>query len=51
MTEFARSLPLSELADRAYALYEAFRPEVPPGKKGWGAAGPLDLTRIRAMAR
>jgi len=50
MTQLARSLPLSELAVRGYALYEAFRPEIPPGKKGWGAAGRLDLDRIRAMA-
>jgi hypothetical protein len=51
MTQLARSLPLSELAVRGYELYEAFRPEIPQGKKGWGAAGRLDLTRIRAMAR
>jgi hypothetical protein len=24
------------LAKKAYALYEKFRPEIPPGKKGWG---------------
>jgi hypothetical protein len=33
MTALARCLPLSELALRAYELYEAFRPEVPPGKR------------------
>jgi hypothetical protein len=51
MTALARSMPPSELAVRGYELYEAFRPEVPAGKKGWGAAGRLDLDRIRAMAR
>jgi len=50
MSQLARSMPLSELAVRGNELYEAFRPEIPPGKKGWGAAGRLDLDRIRAMA-
>jgi hypothetical protein len=31
-------------------LYEKFRPEIPPGKKGWGASGKLDLDLIRKMA-
>ncbi len=34
MTELAKSLPPSELAEKAYTLYEKFRPEIPPGKKG-----------------
>ena len=51
MGALARALPLSELASKAYELYEAFRPEIPAGKKGWGAAGRLDLDRIRAMAK
>jgi len=48
--ELAKSLPLSQLAEKAYALYEKFRPEIPPGKKGWGASGKLDLDLIRKMA-
>jgi len=51
MTMLARSLPSEELAAVAYRLYEEFRPEIPPGKKGWGVAGVLDLGRIRSMAR
>ena len=51
MLELARSLPPSELAEKAYALYEKFRPEIPPGKKGWGASGKLDFDRIRKMVR
>jgi len=51
MKELARSLPSSELAEKAYALYEKFRPEIPSGKKGWGASGKLDLDLIRKMAR
>ena len=39
-----------ELAEKACALYEKFRPEIPPGKKGWGASGKLDLDLIRKMA-
>lgn len=50
MVDLARSLPVDELARRAYSLYEKFRPEVPPGVGGWGAAGLLDLDRIRAAA-
>jgi hypothetical protein len=50
MLELAKSLPTTELAERAYALYEKFRPEIPPGKKGWGASGKLDLDLIRKMA-
>jgi hypothetical protein len=50
MLELAKSLPPSQLAEKAYALYEKFRPEIPPGKKGWGASGKLDLDLIREMA-
>lgn len=50
MADLARSLPVDELSRRAYALYEAFRPEVPAGVGGWGAAGRLDLDRIRSAA-
>ena len=49
MKELAGSLPSSELAEKAYALYEKFRPEIPSGKKGWGASGKLDLDLIRKM--
>jgi hypothetical protein len=41
---------VKELAEKAYALYEKFRPEIPPVKKGWGACGKLDLDLIRKMA-
>jgi hypothetical protein len=42
MLELAKSLPPAQLAEKAYTLYEKFRPEIPPGKKGWGLrqAGP-----------
>jgi len=50
MKELAKSLTPSELAEKAYSLYERFRPEIPPGKKGWSASGKLDLEAIRRMA-
>jgi hypothetical protein len=50
MLELAKSLPPSELAARGYALYEKFRPDIPPGKKRWGASGKLDPNLIRRMA-
>lgn len=50
MQKLAGSIDADELARSAYALYEAFRPEVPAGVRGWGAAGVLDLERIRKAA-
>jgi hypothetical protein len=50
MLELAKSLPPSQLAQKAYALYAKFRPEIPPGKKGQGASGKLELDLIRKMA-
>ena len=51
MEALAKSLAPDDLAAQAFALYEHFRPEIPRGKRGWGAAGVLDLERIRALAR
>jgi len=44
------SLYPPELAEKTYALNERFRSEIPPGKRGWGASGKLDLNLIRKMA-
>jgi hypothetical protein len=41
----------AKLAAQAYALYEEFRPAIPEGTKGWGAAGELDLDQIRGLAK
>ena len=46
MERLAQSRPPRELAVQAFSLYEAFRPGIPPGVRGWGAAGVLDLDRI-----
>lgn len=40
----------AELEKNAYSLYEKFRPRIPEGTKGWGAAGDLDLGLIRSLA-
>ena len=51
MRELARSLPTRRLEHEAFGLYEAFRPEIPEGVKGWGAKGVLNLDRIQRLAR
>jgi hypothetical protein len=40
-----------ELAREAFNLYEQFRPQVPEGQNGWGAAGVLDLALIDKLAQ
>ncbi len=51
MRALAKSRTPSQLAREAYSLYEHFRPAVPPGVRGWGAAGTLDLDAISKLAR
>jgi hypothetical protein len=51
MEELAGALAPEELTETAYSLYERFRPEIPRGKTGWGAAGELDLEKISSLAR
>lgn len=51
MTALAAALVPAELATRAFGLYEQFRPNIPGGVRGWGAAGELDLAQIRALAK
>jgi hypothetical protein len=46
MEELAARLPPEELDRTGFRLYEAFRPEVPEGTRGWGAKGELHLPRI-----
>jgi len=50
METLAAAYPPDQLAAKAYPLYEKFRPEIPEGQKGWGAAGELDLDYIRSLA-
>ncbi|MFZ1946269.1 MAG: hypothetical protein WAW06_01840 [bacterium] len=49
MEALAKAFTPEELAQRAYGLYEAFRPSVPAGEGGWGAKGTLDLGLIRSL--
>ena len=49
MEDLARAFDPGDLAERAYALYEKFRPKIPPGKRGWGAKGVLDLGVVRSL--
>ena len=51
MADLAGAIPPRELAVQAYALYEKFRPEIPAGVSGWGAAGVLDLNAIERLAQ
>ncbi|MBV9126258.1 MAG: hypothetical protein JO112_23155 [Planctomycetes bacterium] len=51
LERLARAYRPKELAEKAYALYEQFRPEIPGGKKGWGAVGDLDLEGVEKLAR
>jgi hypothetical protein len=51
MEELARAIPPDELGRRAFSLYEQFRPTVPEGVKGWGAAGELDLDTLRSLGK
>jgi hypothetical protein len=50
MQTLARALEPRELEERAFALYERFRPAIDPGKRGWGQKGALDLDLIRSLA-
>lgn len=50
MEKLARAYTPKQLESKAYDLYEKFRPEIPEGKKGWGAKGELDLDYIHSLA-
>lgn len=50
MMRLAEAIPDEDIAVNAYPLYEAFRPKIPSGVAGWGAAGVLDLERIHHLA-
>jgi hypothetical protein len=50
MAKLARSFSTDELGAKAFSLYEAFRPEIPAGVRGWGAKGVLDLAKVEALA-
>jgi hypothetical protein len=49
MEELAKAFTPEEVGRRGYELYEQFRPAIPAGVRGWGAAGELDLEKMRAL--
>ncbi len=49
MEVLAKSYKPKELNNTAFRLYEKFRPEIPKGKRGWGAKGELELKKITAL--
>lgn len=51
MERVAQSWPKEDLAEKAYALYERFRPVIPAGARGWGALGELNLDFVLSLAR
>ena len=50
MEALAQSQGPEALANKAFQLYEAFRPEIPTGESGWGAKGKLNLKKIQELA-
>ena len=51
MAALAAAYEPEELEEVAYRLYEAFRPQIAPGKRGWGQKGELDLDLIHSLAQ
>ena len=51
MQALAKAYRPARLAEVGFALYEEFRPDIPEGRRGWGATGSLDLDTIRALAK
>lgn len=51
MGTLAASFTPTELAARAFDLYESFRPAIPAGVRGWGAQGALDLGKLAKLAK
>ena len=49
MAKLATAFKPADLNERAYALYERFRPVIPSGKRGWGAKGDLNLDSLRRL--
>ncbi|MCC6798196.1 MAG: hypothetical protein IT366_23990 [Candidatus Hydrogenedentes bacterium] len=49
MRKLASKHKVDDLCQRAFGLYEKFRPVVDYGVKGWGQKGTLDIERITAL--
>ena len=51
MQALAGSMEPRALERRGFRLYEEFRPDIPEGTRGWGAAGELDLEKIKNLGK
>jgi len=51
MEKLAASHEPRDLALHGFRLYEAYRPDVPAGATGWGAAGELNVADIEKLMR
>lgn len=51
MVDLATSFEPGALNTQAFKLYESFRPDIPKGKRGWGAKGELDPEKIRSLVK
>jgi hypothetical protein len=51
MQALARAFPPARLDEVGFGLYEEFRPDIPEGRRGWGAKGTLNLDAIRALVK
>jgi hypothetical protein len=49
MRALAAAYEPARLEGVAFSLYERFRPQIPPGVRGWGAKGVLDLDLVRSL--
>ncbi len=49
--ELAKTYSPEEIRQKAYELYEKFRPTIPEGSRGWGAKGNLDLARLEKLKK
>jgi hypothetical protein len=50
MEQLAKAHTPKELDERAFGLYEKFRPKIASGQRGWGQKGTLDLGVIKELA-
>ena len=46
----ARAHEPDDLTEEAFRLYERFRPQIQPGKRGWEQKGTLDLEMVRRLS-
>lgn len=51
MKTLTKAYEVDDLAEEAFSLYERFRPQIEPGKRGWGQKGKLDLELIKKLSR